>query len=398
MEKYKELLINKFGYNDFIYNQEEIVRNIVDGKDVIACLRTGGGKSICFQIPALLKEGITLVITPLIALMEDQVRKLKQLKIKAAYLNSNLEEYEINYIHNNLSDYKIIYLSPERLENKIFLNYIKNIKISLIVIDEAHCISLWGHEFRESYLNIKKFISLFNYHIQLALFSATITDKVLEDIKNSLDLKNPLVIALNQDRNNLYYAVFRNKNKNKYILKHLLNNKNNKTLIYCLTRKKVEELYNYLSRLKFNVSYYHGALDTNIKQENEKIFREGINNVMIATNAFGMGIDIKDIRNVILYEPPLNLEELSQQFGRAGRDNEDSICVMLYDEADLKTLEYFINNTNDIKLKKKMYKDLDKVIKFAYSKKCLHYYLNNEFFKVKEYKCNNCINCRKKKL
>lgn len=393
MNKYIETLNQVFGYPSFRGRQAEIVESIGSGIDTIAVMATGAGKSICFQIPAILCSGITIVITPLISLMIDQVRELKNRRIKAGFINSNQDYIDIQNIYLNLSTYKLLYVSPERLSNLNFLEEIKRVEISQIVIDEAHCISMWAHDFRKSYLDIKTFINELPKRPTIACFTATANDKIIKDISLVLELKNPNIINVSADRENLYYGVVKAKNKFKGLIKFLLNSLTEKTLIYVLTRKMVEELSDKLRSFGFEASSYHGGMEVKDKSLNQANFTNGNSKIMVATNAFGMGINIPDIRNVILYEMPICLEDLSQEWGRAARDNLKGKCLLFYDEKDIKTAEFLLES-DDQQLSREKRKSFGKVLEFSNTKKCLHNYLNSYFGYSSDGLCHNCSNCK----
>ena len=386
------LLKQYFGYDYFRDFQEEVIDSILHLQETLVIMPTGGGKSLCFQIPALMLDGLSIVISPLISLMNDQVTYLKRKGIRAEFLNCNQNYDESKSIINNLDNYKIIYVSPERLTNAFFLAKIRKIKISQIVIDEAHCISKWGFDFRKSYLSIKTFIDEIGYQIAITAFTATASLIVQNDIVNILGMKKPIIISSPLDRKKLYYGVVMPKNKLKYLIKCILKNGDKKILIYVLTRKLVEELSAKLKSLGIIALKYHGGMLPLEKIRNQNDFSEGKFKIMIATNAFGMVINIPDIRITILYELPQSLEDLSQQFGRTSRDNQEGKCLLLYDDKDITRVEYFIKMASKEQQKKMLY-DLKKVISFANTKRCLHNYLLEHFGNLGENKCNNCSNC-----
>ena len=392
-----EILDKYYGYQEFRYNQKEIVLSIMSHVDTVAILRTGGGKSICFQIPAILASGLTLVITPLISLMQDQVKNLKEKHIKSAFINSTVEEQEIDLIYQKLDKIKLLYISPERLTNEKFLQAIKSVEISYIIVDEAHFVSTWGHEFRKSYLDIAEFRNKICPNVTMACFSATVSADILKDIIILLGLKNPNIINLFQDRKNLYYGIYNFKDKKKYLIKFLFSNKGKKTIIYALTRSRVEEIYTFLLNLNFKVTFYHGGLDSSQKKNNQEQFTNDEKDIIVATNSFGAGVSIDTVINVICYEIPISLEELAQEWGRACRLDQNGNCLLLYDDKDIKGAEYLIEQSTDLDNKKEMYKRLKKVLDYANSKECLHYLLAKNFYDVKPYKCKNCSNCKSKK-
>lgn len=401
--KKHDVLYKYFGYEKFRSNQEEIIDSLLNEKDTIAILPTGGGKSVCFQIPALIKDGLTIVISPLISLMHNQVYELKKRRIKAEFITSELDNFEISNIINKVlkKEIKILYISPERLENESFYKKLKSVKIEYIIIDEAHCISIWGNDFRPSYQKVKNFINSIKPRPTIGAFTATANSKVINDISSILELKDEEIFKSSFDRKNLFYHVIHTKHKMSYITKFLLKN-NDLGIIYTITRKDAETIYEKLKDLGFSVGIYHGGLESNIKEKNLNMFMNDEIKVMVATNAFGMGINKPDIRYVINYCLPLSLEDLSQQQGRCSRDGEDGNCILLFDPNDIKICEYFIKNTDckDKILKKELikekYKQLKSVIDYSSSDKCYRHKLLKYFGENSKVKCYNCSNCIKK--
>ena len=397
MEQNYEILNKYYGYQDFRNGQLEIIDSMEKGYDTIVIMATGGGKSLCFQIPSLLKEGLALVISPLIALMDDQVAYLKERNIRAACIHSNIENYLIEDILNNIKKYKFLYLSPERLNNPLFLRKIKDVKLAYIIIDEAHCIFTWGHDFRPAYYQIKDFIEKKD-RVPIACFSATASQKTIADICQSLKLEEPHIFNYKKRRDNLFYSVIKTNNKFKNLLLYLAKKRNEKTIIYTLTIKETLILKEKLSKYRFSCLTYYSELEQKQKKEVYQNFLGGDSNILISTSSFGMGVNIPDIRNVILYQIPLSLSDLEQQFGRAGRDGNQSSCLFLFDIKDAKVCEYLIKTSTTSKQnERERYKELEEVIKFGLTKKCLHSYLDTYFDQKNEYKCQNCSNCKKQK-
>lgn len=390
-----ELLRKYYGYESFRNGQEEVIFNIMTGKDVLAIMPTGGGKSICYQIPAMLMEGTTLVVSPLISLMKDQVDTLKQLNIPSAFINSSLSLSELRRIvyeaENNA--YKLIYVAPERLESESFIELLKNIKISMIAVDEAHCVSQWGHDFRPSYLKIKKLRSLGQNPV-VSSFTATATPSVKEDIINLIGLKNHFEITTGFDRENLTFNVLRAEKKMPYVLNYVKENKNKPGIIYCLTRKTTEEVCSKLVSAGFNAVKYHAGLSDAERSKNQDDFLYDNANIIVATNAFGMGIDKSDIRFVIHYNMPKNIESYYQEAGRAGRDGEPSDCILLFSPADIVMNNFLIENSSESLDKSNEYEKLREMINYCNTDKCLRKFVISYF--DKDYNtevCNNCSNC-----
>ncbi len=401
-----EILKHYFGHDTFLDGQENIIDNISNGNDALCIMPTGGGKSICYQIPALMSDGIAIVISPLISLMKDQVTSLNQNGIRAAYINSTLTSaQQSRAIYNAMrGEYKLIYVAPERLEVPAFLNLCNSIKISLIAVDEAHCVSQWGHDFRPSYLKIADFISKLDNRPVISAFTATATDAVKRDILNLLGLKNPYQITTGFDRKNLFFAVKRPQRKQKELLAIVSEHKNQSGIIYCATRKNVEKVSDFLNDNGYDSLIYHAGLNSEIRNRNQEDFINDRCNLIVATNAFGMGIDKPDVRFVVHYNMPKNLENYYQEAGRAGRDGENSDCILLYSPGDVHTQKFFIENNDENaelteeqreKIKKNDYYKLNKMIGYCTSTTCLRNYILNYFGEYHTNDCNNCSACLK---
>ena len=392
----REVLKEYYGYDSFRERQEEIITSILEGKDVVTIMPTGGGKSICYQVPALILDGLTIVISPLISLMKDQVDNIKNMGIKSAYINSTLSENEIKSILNDVikNEVKILYVAPERLESTEFLNLITRVKISQIAVDEAHCISQWGHDFRSSYRRISKFIDLLVYRPIITAFTATATEEVRRDIINLLRLNEPKIFITGFDRKNLKITIEKAVVKKQYILDYINSSEGASGIIYCSTRKDVDIIYEMLIANNIKGERYHAGLNDEERRVAQERFIYDQANVMVATNAFGMGIDKPDIRYVIHYNMPKSLEGYYQEIGRAGRDGEESECIMLFSPSDVQTQRYIIDiGTSNSVRKEKEYAKLQTMVNLIYTQECYRKYILNYFGEEYEGNCNKCSNC-----
>ena len=343
-EKYLETLKQHWGYDAFRGIQEEIICNIGSGRDTLGLMPTGGGKSITFQVPTLAGEGLCLVITPLIALMKDQVANLRSRYIKAAAIYSGMKHSDVITVLENciFGDYKFLYVSPERLSSEIFLKKISRVNVSMITVDEAHCISQWGHDFRPAYREIAKIREIFPEAPVLAL-TATATEEVIEDIQRQLSFKENNVIRMSFERKNLTYVVRNTENKAQELLR-ILNRTEGSAIIYTQNRKKTQEVAEFLTENGFTAEYYHAGLSSTAKDEREERWKSGQSRIMVATNAFGMGIDKPDVRIVLHTDMPSSIEAYFQEAGRAGRDGNQAYAVALYNSADNKILKKRISD------------------------------------------------------
>ena len=403
MNNKNEILKSYFGFDKLKPEQAQIIDSILDKRDTIGLLPTGYGKSICFIIPSLIQDGITIVVTPLIALMTDQVNSLKKRFIKAEYINSLQTNVEKENIYNRLlnNKIKILFIAGERLFNKRFSDILKRINISLIVFDESHTL-LWSEDFRFTLSRIPFFLNNIQNRPPILALTATATKITISKINKLLNLKNPNLIVGDCDRKNIYYRIIRTDNKERNLLSFISKHKE-KILIYCMTIKNCEYLYYQLLELGYNVRIYHGMLEKDIKLKSQNDYFSGKSNIMIATNAFGMGIDIPDIRYVIEYDLPSSIEDYIQQVGRVSRDGKYGEGILLFDRRDISTNEYFIENIQNDNIDKKeltqikldRYQKLDKMIELALTSKCLHQLTSNYFGHQHPGKCNMCSNCKK---
>lgn len=394
----QNILKTYFGYDEFRNGQDKLIESIIKGRDALGIMPTGGGKSICYQLPAIALDGITIVISPLISLMKDQVDSLNELGINAAFINSTLDNCEFLKILEGIrgNTYKIVYVAPERLNTDSFINLVKDIRISLVAVDEAHCISQWGHDFRPSYLEIPRFINSLKQRPAVAAFTATATKEIIKEINRLIGLRNPIEVTTGFDRPNLYYQVLKVSNKSKFLIEYL--NENFKTesgIVYCSTRKSVESLVKILNDKGFSAVGYHGGMNSEERQKNQDDFILGNKRIIVATNAFGMGIDKPDVRFVIHYNMPKNMEAYYQEAGRAGRDGEKSDCILLYSASDIVKQKLMIQN-NDIDPKRQeiLYKNLQYLVNYCNTNDCLRNQILNYFDEdFANDKCKNCSNC-----
>lgn len=399
-----EILKQYFGYDSFRTGQESIINAILSHNDCLTIMPTGAGKSICYQVPAMVMDGITLVISPLISLMQDQVKALNEVGINAAYLNSSLTynqmEKALKYAKEGL--YKIIYVAPERLVSSDFLDFATSVNISMVTVDEAHCISQWGQDFRPSYLRISEFIEMLPQRPIVSAFTATATEEVKEDIVCSLRLQNPKVLVTGFDRPNLYFSVEHTRLKDEYVLDFLREHSSDSGIIYCATRKNVDKLYDLLASLGFSVDKYHAGMTTEDRKQNQTEFIYDRKSVIIATNAFGMGIDKSNVRFVIHYNMPQSIENYYQEAGRAGRDGEEAQCILLYSPQDVVINKVLIENRepgeyDEETLQTIRQRDMHRLRimdEYCTGTGCLRNYMLKYFGEDPKEDCNNCSNCR----
>ena len=403
MDKYS-ILKKYFGYPAFREGQETLIDSILSGRDVLGIMPTGAGKSICYQVPALLLPGITLVISPLISLMKDQVQTLNQAGIHAAYINSSLSESQISKALwlAAQGQYKIIYVAPERLETYEFLRFALQAEISMLTVDEAHCISQWGQDFRPSYLKIVQFIQKLAQRPVLSAFTATATERVKEDIACVLSLQQPNILVTGFDRKNLYFAVETPRKKDSYIMEYMMGHPDESGIIYCATRKNVDALYQKLQNAGVLATRYHAGLSAAERRQNQEDFIYDKTPVMVATNAFGMGIDKSNVRYVIHYNMPQSLENYYQEAGRAGRDGERAECVLLYSAQDVMINRFLLDSKepNEEQTKEDLTaireRDEERLRIMTYyclTTDCLRTYILRYFGEAGPVRCENCLNC-----
>ena len=398
------VLKDYFGHDSFRDGQEQIVDALLDGRDTLCIMPTGAGKSMCYQIPALLFDGVTIVVSPLISLMKDQVGSLVQSGVPAAYINSSLSYPQFLRVLSNVEHgkYKIIYVAPERLLTDGFLDTCKKIKISMVAVDEAHCVSQWGQDFRPSYLKIISFVeSLANRPI-VGAFTATATNDVKEDIKKILRLENPFEFTTGFDRPNLFFGVIKSSSKDEKLIDLIRERGDRSGIVYCATRKNVESVCELLCVYGFSAARYHAGLDEYERRKNQEDFVFDRKNIMVATNAFGMGIDKSNVTYVIHYNMPKNIESYYQEAGRAGRDGGEADCILLYSPKDVRLNRFMIENSegNDEltieeneQIRERDFERLKYMTFYSTTNDCLRGFILRYFGGEKKVYCGKCSNC-----
>lgn len=397
-ENAQTLLKKYYGYSSFREGQEGIIKSITGGNDTLAIMPTGAGKSICFQIPALIFDGLTLVISPLISLMKDQVDTLDSIGIPGAFINSTLNYREVNERLDRAKkgQYKILYIAPERLESEEFCSHIRDMNVSFAAIDEAHCVSQWGHDFRPSYKLIGKLLNRFDKRPVVAGFTATATEEVKQDIVRLLSLNNANVFVTGFDRKNLYFSVVRDENKNDFIQKYVEDNRDRSGIIYTATRREADNLCGMLCSMGFPAGKYHAGLSEEERTSFQEAFLYDDIKIMVATNAFGMGIDKSNVRYVVHYNMPKNMESYYQEAGRAGRDGEPSECILLFSPQDIMLQKFLIEkSTFSPERMANEFKKLQTMVDYCHTPRCLRKFILEYFGEadVPE-ECGNCGSCR----
>lgn len=400
-----DVLQKYFGHDSFRPGQETLINAILSGQDVLGVMPTGAGKSACYQVPAMLLPGLTLVISPLISLMQDQVTALRQSGIEAACIHSGMEEQEYREIVQGAwtGRYKLLYVAPERLETDGFLSLVSRVQVSLVAVDEAHCVSQWGQDFRPSYLRIAGFLSRLSPRPPVGAFTATATGQVKQDIARLLELRDPVCVTTGFDRPNLYFAVERPRDKDQFVEDYIKDHPDKSGIVYCSTRKTVELVCTQLRRAKIPATRYHAGLEAEERRKNQEDFVYDRRRVMVATNAFGMGIDKSNVGFVIHYNMPKNIENYYQEAGRAGRDGSDAECILLYSLGDVQTARFLIQNSHDNEelseeqakqIEKLDLQRLDRMVAYCKTTRCLRGFLLEYFGQHQTGSCGNCGNCR----
>jgi ATP-dependent DNA helicase RecQ len=397
IEQSRKLLQKYFGYSSFKAGQAKVIGALLEGSDTLAIMPTGAGKSVCYQLPSLIYPGVTLVVSPLIALMKDQVDGMSASGVPATFINSSLPGAEVSrrLKQAGQGEFKLVYVAPERLEMPDFQEMARSVEISLVAVDEAHCISQWGHDFRPSYRKIAGFIQSLPQRPVLGAFTATATREIRGDIVKFLDLREPHVFVSGFDRENLYFEVIRGVNKKDFVLDYVRSNREQPGIIYAATRREVDSVYELLRGRGYLCGRYHAGMRAKEREASQEAFIHDQVTVMVATNAFGMGIDKSNVRYVLHYNMPKNIEAYYQEAGRAGRDGEPGECILLFGVQDILLQKYLINETVYAPNRKaNEYQKLQQMIDYCYTTNCLRRYIL-EYFGEQEIpaECNRCGNC-----
>lgn len=396
MPEAEDLLRKYYGYRAFKPIQQRAIASILNGQDTFVVMPTGGGKSLCYQIPALMLDGMTLVISPLISLMKDQVDQLLRRGIRAACINSMMDEEQYRQVRQQIQEkqIQILYVAPERLRSGDFLSLLRRQRIALLAVDEAHCVSQWGHDFRPSYHAISQFIRMLPVRPVVAAFTATATAETRMDVIQRLELQRVNLYRASFNRPNLILAVERDKNRRDRLMEFVQNHRGQCGIIYCNTRKEVDKLWDLLRRAGISVLRYHGGMEDWERNENQEAFLNARINLIVATNAFGMGIDKPDVRYVVHYNLPKNIESYYQEIGRAGRDGLPSLCVLFFSYSDVHINRYLLEQSQKseerLEIEKKK---LDAMVGYADTTGCLRKHILEYFGETAKDNCNSCSNC-----
>lgn len=397
MLQIESLLKQYFGYSSFRLGQHEVIQTLLDGRDCLAIMPTGAGKSICFQLPALMMPGVTLVISPLISLMKDQVDSLVNQEIPATYINSQctFEEVKARFAAIRAGRIKLVYISPERLENQFFTAFMQTLPISMFIIDEAHCVSQWGHDFRPSYCAVRDWIAALPKRPVVGAFTATATEKVKHDMMSLLGLQKERIFIGGFDRPNLYFRVVHAKGKMEFTLSYIAKHREDSGIIYAATRKEVDRICDELNRRGIKAGRYHAGLSDDMRRSMQEAFTYDKIQVIVATNAFGMGIDKSNVRYVIHYQMPKNIESYYQEAGRAGRDGAPGDCILLFNRQDIMIQKFLIEqSTRDAKQQDTEFRLLNAMVRYCEGNHCLRHYILSYFGEHPSWEhCDKCGNC-----